>query len=116
MGRLLSELERPGATKGKRQAGGAMKKKVMRPENKRMQSWLKAHGVTATPKYIREGSMRGCWRLYDKEQPWTHALREKLTSLGLVGFDGQRIAQFAGNAGMLSVFVRGHNEMLDEGG
>jgi len=93
-----------------------MKKKVMRPENKRMQAWLKAHGVTATPKYIREGSMRGCWRLYDKEQPWTHALREKLTSLGFVGFDGQPIGEFAGNAGMLSVFVRGHNEMLDEGG
>jgi hypothetical protein len=53
--------------------------------------------------------------LYDKDQPWTQALREKLTSLGFVSFDGQPIGEFAGNAGMFSVFVRGHNEMLDEG-
>ena len=91
-----------------------MRKKLMRPENKRMQAWLKANGITAIPKFIRDGSVRGCWRLYDKGEPWTPTLREKLMSLGFVGFDGQPIGEFAGNGGMFSVFVRGHVEMLDE--
>ena len=54
----------------------------------------------------------------DCYQNWNALVRQRASdrTSGFVGFDGQPIGEFAGNAGMLSVFVRGHNEMLDEGG
>jgi len=83
----------------------------MRPENKQMQEYLKANGITATPKFLHAGSLRGCWRLYDGSQSWNDALREKLTALGFADFDGKPLGKYAGNGGVFSVFVRGHNEL-----
>ena len=86
----------------------------MRAENKRMRRFLRANGITATPKYINKGSLRGCWRLYNPRQAWGDSLRERLTVLGFVDFDGQPLSRFSGNAGLFQVFVRGHNELLEE--
>ena len=94
----------------------------MRPENKRMQGFLKANGVDAVPWYISKGSMRGCWRLYGKHgkgfgaesmDKWTPEIAEKLTSLGFRDFDGKQLGQFSGNGGMFCTFVRGHYEFLE---
>lgn len=86
--------------------------KAQRPENQRMQELLRANGIDATPKYIPDGSMRGCWRIYNHALQWTDELRQKLTALGFVDFDNQPLGQFSDNGGMFSVFVRGHNELL----
>ncbi len=86
----------------------------MRRENKRMQDFLAANGVTAVPKYLAAGSLKGCWRLYNGQQKWSEELRQKLIRLGFAGFDGAEISRFAGNGGLFSVFVRGHDELLAE--
>lgn len=90
----------------------------MRPENKRMQQFLRANGIDAVPKWISTGSLKRCWRLYGKNgdgwegyQKWTPELIEKLTALGFRGLHGP-LGQFDGNGGIFSVFVRGHEELL----
>lgn len=82
------------------------------PENQRMQAFLAANGITATPKYFHKGSLRGYWRLYNSGQRWTMDLANKLNGLGFVGTDNEPLDQFAGNGGAFCVFVRGHNEFL----
>lgn len=97
----------------------------MRIENKRMQEFLKGHGISAVPKYIKNGSLGGTWRLYgiedkkaiggyglNKYQKWTPELAAKLTLLGFRGLHGQ-LGLYDGNGGVFSVFVRGHNEFLE---
>jgi len=90
----------------------------MRPENKRMQEFLKEHGIDAIPKYLSTGSLKRSWRLYGKGdgdygyQPWTIELADKLTGLGFRGIHGP-LGKFDGNGGLFSVFVKGHYELLD---
>ena len=84
----------------------------MRPENKRMQDFLKQNGIEARVKFISEGSLRACWRLYQPSCPWTTELKDKLTALSFVDFDGKPLNSFSGNGGIFSVFVRGHKELL----
>ena len=93
----------------------------MKPENKKMQNFLKANGIDAVPKYIPTGSLKHCWRLYGKNgngwngyQRWTPDLAEKLTALGFTGLY-HPLGEFDGNGGVFSVFVRGHFEFLEEG-
>jgi len=78
-----------------------------------MRAFLLANGVDAIPKYLPDGSLKGCWRLYNKNMKWTIALAEKLESLGFVNFDGDRFGPYAGNGGMFMVFARGHYELLE---
>ena len=85
----------------------------MKPENKRMQEFLKKHGIEARVKYIRNGTIQGCWRLYNPKMLWTEELKDNLTSLGFVDFDNSPLSRHAGNGGVFSVFVRGHNEFLN---
>lgn len=85
----------------------------MRPENKRMQEFLKKNGVDAMPKWISTGSLKRSWRLYNLDEKWTLELADKLTSLGFRGLNGP-LGQYNGNGGMFSVFVRGHEEFLNE--
>lgn len=87
--------------------------KAQRPENTRMQAWLAEHGIDATPKYLFDGSLKGCWRLYGKAQKWTLELAAKLNDLGFVDFDGQPLGPYSGNGGHFMTFVRGHNELLN---
>jgi hypothetical protein len=84
----------------------------MRPENKAMQAFLARNGVRAMPKYIPDGSLRGCWRLYNLDMPWSMEIADKLNGLGFLGFDGAPLSQHSGNGGLFSTFVRGHNELL----
>lgn len=87
----------------------------MRPENKRMQDFLRANGVEAHVKFIWRGSLKGCWRLfqpYATKILWTQELQDKLNGLGFVDFDGKSLGKFSGNGGTFCVFVRGHNELL----
>jgi hypothetical protein len=95
------------------QVGEHQLKGKMRPENKRMQEFLKQNGVQAIPKYLATGSLKGCWRLWGKRQPWTDGLRQRLTALGFVDFNGDPLGQYSGNGGLFCVFVRGHNELLE---
>ncbi len=95
----------------------------MREENKRMQTFLKANGIDAVPKYLFKGSLKGSWRLYGTKngnthdlkdyQKWTPELAQRLTDLGFRGLFGP-LDQNDGNGGVFSIFVRGHNEFLKE--
>lgn len=85
-----------------------------RPENVRMQQFLAANGIDCTPKYIRDGSLRGSWRLYNRDFYWTTLLAEKLNHLGFTNIFGKPLDLTDGNGGCFSVFVRGHNEILGE--
>ena len=83
----------------------------MRPENLKMLAFLRAHYISATPKWIATGSMRGCWRMSNAKSPWTPELVAKLTALGFRDFQGQPLGPFSGNGGRFSVMVRGHEEL-----
>jgi hypothetical protein len=94
----------------------------MRPENTRMKEFLEKNGIDAIPWFIWRGSMKGCWRLYGKKrgggswenyQKWTPELREKLTDLGFLDFDGKPLKEYSGNGGIFQVFVRGHLEFIE---
>ena len=85
----------------------------MRPENKNMKRFLAQHGINANPKYLPDGSLKGCWRLYDKNTEWSIQLAEKLNNLGFMDFDNKPLGEFSGNGGRFSVFVRGHDELLN---
>jgi hypothetical protein len=85
----------------------------MRPENKRMQEFLRRAGINCTPKYLATGSLKHTWRLYGKAQWWTGELCNALTELGFLDYNNQPLHQFSGNGGVFSVFVRGHYELLE---
>lgn len=87
----------------------------MRPENKRMQEFLRKNGIKARVKYFSAGSMKFTWRLYNPEIPWTRELGFKLEDLGFLNYDNKPFSPYAGNGGVLSVSVRGHNELLKGG-
>lgn len=86
----------------------------MLAHNKRLMDFLKANGIKATVKYLDKGSLRGCWRLYNRTVKWSLELADKLNGLGFKGFDGSPLGEFSGNAGLLCLCVRGHNEFLTE--
>jgi len=96
----------------------------LRAENQRMKKFLAEHGINAVPQYIHTGSLKGCWRLYGLEQDgyghWIHQkwfgnyeLQDKLKNLGFTDFDRTPLNDFSGNGGVFSVFVRGHDELLE---
>ena len=78
----------------------------MLEHNRLMKQFLAKNGIKATPKYLKTGSLKGTWRLYDLKQPWTDALRAKLTLLGFKDFSGLPLGPYSGNGGLFSVFVR----------
>ena len=85
----------------------------MLPQNKNMTEFLKKNGIITTKvKLITTGSMKGCWSLYGKDQKWTKELIVKLTELGFRDFQNRPFTEWSGNGGMFSVFVRGHEEMM----
>lgn len=86
----------------------------MRPENVRMKNMLKQHGIICIPWRIHDGSMRGCWKLYGKGQPWTEELRQRLIAIGFVDYDNNEISVHAGNGGSFQVFVRGFDNLTSE--
>ena len=98
----------------------------MRPENKRMQAFLRNNGIEAVPMYIKDGSLRNSWRLYGLEGKtpegapiwvkwWDNIeLQDKLNSLGFTDLWGNSLSNSTGNGGDFSIFVRGHNELLTE--
>ncbi len=78
----------------------------MRPENKKMKEYLKQHGISALVKYIKKGSLKGCWQLYNPDLRWTEEFMEKLEDIGFRDFDGQHLGKYSGNGGMFSVCLR----------
>jgi len=86
----------------------------VRPENARMMEFLAKHGIKCQVKYIWNGSLRGTWRLYNKNEKWTPELMKKLTDLRFKGFDRNPLTEYSGNGGVFSVFVRGHDELLED--
>lgn len=99
----------------------------MRPENQRMQAFLKANGIEAMPKYIKDGSCKHSWRLYGVTgerdangrpvyQRWwdNQPLIDKMNALGFVSLFNEKLDKIHGNGGMFSVLVRGHFELLQD--
>ena len=85
----------------------------MRPENKRMQEFLRKNGVEAKVKYIQDGSLKKTWRLFNRSQLWSDWHIKKLTELGFTDNSNKPFTEFSGNGGMFSVFARGHYELLE---
>ena len=81
----------------------------MLEHNKMMQQFLADNGIKATPKYLKAGSLKGTWRLYNLKQKWTDELRIKLSLLGFKDFSGLPLGPYSGNGGFFSVFVRHGN-------
>ena len=87
----------------------------MTTQNKLMKMYLKKAGINCTPKFIKDGSLKGTWRLddykLDKNNPqgigwWGNKdLQNKLTELGFVDHDGKQLSDYSGNGGQFSVFV-----------
>ena len=97
----------------------------MRPENKRMQEFLKMNGIKAVPMYFAKGSCKHSWRLYgltgEKDsngqpiyQKWwdNQPLIDKMNALGFTSLFGDKLTHIHGNGGMFSLMVRGHYEFL----
>ena len=88
----------------------------MTPANALMKQLLKENDIKATPKYISDGSLKGTWRIYDRNTKWyaNEDLWEKLTEMGFVDADHKPLASYSGNGGMFSIFARykGSNENL----
>lgn len=90
----------------------------MRVENIKMKNFLQEHDIKATPKYIRTGSLKGCWRLCDLKQKWTENLMVKLIELGFTNIDGDSLNNFSGNGGFFSISVKsaidcsGHSQLV----
>lgn len=80
----------------------------MRTENKEMKKYLKTNGIDAMPKYLHEGSLKGCWRLYNSKVNWweNYELMGKLHNLGFRDYDGKPFTNFSGNGGRFSIFAR----------
>ena len=89
----------------------------MRPENAAMQAYLAEHGIKATPFFIWDGSMKGCWRIYCKRAgeyaPWTPEIWTRLNELGFANHQHESLGQYDGSGGIFQAFVRGHLEFLD---
>jgi hypothetical protein len=78
------------------------------------------------PQYQKDGSLKGSWRLYGligKEengtpiyQKWwdNFDLQNKLNALGFTDLWGKPLHNASGNGGVFSIFVRGHNELLQD--
>ena len=83
----------------------------MRKENKQMQEFLKTNGIRARVKYIWEGSLAGCWRLYEPKTMWynNQELIDHLTILGFRDFNNKPLNKFSGNGGIFSIFARCNN-------
>jgi len=78
----------------------------MRPENQKMKDFLQGHGIDCTPKYLKDGSLKGRWMLQAKGKNWSQELQDKLNSLGFRDFDNAPLHRFSGNGGMFCVCVR----------
>ena len=85
----------------------------MLQHNKKMQDVLKKYGIECTPKYLFNGSLKKCWRLYNKKSQWTDQLIESLSLLGFKDFSGDVLTKFSGNGGKFSVFVKASPEMTN---
>lgn len=85
-----------------------------RPENVRMQNFLAANGIRAKAKYQFAGSMRGTWRLFWPDTPWTQELVDKLSALGFQSAHCEPLSIHNGNGGTFSVSVRGHDELVKD--
>ncbi len=79
-----------------------------------MQQFLHDNGIEAVPKRIYDGSLKNTWRLYNPGVRWSVELANQLTALGFASYNGRPLDGFDGNGGMFSVFVRGHEELLQE--
>lgn len=78
----------------------------MRPENQAMKDYLERHGIKARVKYIRKGSLKGCWSLYAPGVKWTEDLAKELAGLGFRDFDGRPLGKYSGNGGVFSIHAR----------
>jgi hypothetical protein len=80
----------------------------MRPENQKMKQYLSENGIDVMPKFIWDGSLKGTWRLYNRNLVWhdNTPLWEKLTSLGFKDYNGDPLSWLSGNGGLFSVFAR----------
>lgn len=80
-----------------------------------MKAWLKENGIKVTPMYIKDGSMRGSWRLNGEGSWWDRPqLWEKFTSLGFVDYDGDKLDRYSGNGGQFSIFPRLANKEIEK--
>ena len=92
---------------------------MKRPENKKMEKFLLDNGIKAKAKYWWKGSMKRTWTLYGKGQKLTREIRENLTALGFLDFDGKPLSDLSGNpwnardGGDFHVSVIGHDEMTE---
>lgn len=85
---------------------------MARPENKRMQEFLKANGIKAKAKYLPNGSLKHTWLLYNPDLRWTEEFAAQVNALGFVDYDHKPLGKFSGNGGVMSIYVRGHYELL----
>lgn len=88
--------------------------KRLRPENKRMREFLLSHGIDAMPMWIKDGSLKNTWRLYNRGIKWSLELAQKLNSLGFSASRREPFGLFDGNGGVFSVFARGHENLAKE--
>ncbi len=85
----------------------------MLENNKRMQNFLKTYGIKARVKFIKNGSLKNTWRLYNPKINWfdNKELRRKLDILGFTDFDGQKLGIYSGNGGIFSIFARFYGQL-----
>ena len=72
----------------------------MLPENMRMKRWLESKGIKAIPKWIKAGSLKRTWRLWNYDIKWSQELADKLNSLGFTNHLHKPLGEFDGNGGM----------------
>lgn len=92
-----------------------MKNKNLRPENARLLAFLAPHFPEINDlrvKRIRDGSLKGSWRVYAPNVRWSEAYAQKFIDLGFLNLWGDPDLKHAGNGGLFSIFVRGHNELV----
>lgn len=80
-----------------------------------MVNLLARNGIKASVKYLKDGSLKGTWKINGKNEDLTTSywwnspeLWEKLTTLGFTDFNGKQLNQFSGNGGTFSIFARYH--------
>lgn len=80
-----------------------------------MKGLLASKGIKATPKYIADGSLRGTWRIYDRNAQWRNnfGLWTKLMALGFTDYSGGPLDKFSGNGGLFSIFARYKGDNAD---
>lgn len=76
--------------------------------NKTVQDFLAFEGVKARVKYIRTGSLKGCFRIYNNTVSWWDniELQNKLNMLGFKDFDNRPLSRHSGNGGSFHIFSR----------